>query len=156
MRTYRPFSALLLLTCLACATRSTTPSDIGGSVHGDGTATLTVEVHGLESDRGSVAVALFDSAASFDQRAAAVALETLVPMNGLATWSIADLPVGVYAVAVYHDLNDNGELDRSTLGPPSEPYGFSNDARGTFGPPKFNSAAIELRPGEQTIRIRVR
>lgn len=156
MSTCRLFSAILLLTCLACATQSTVPSDIDGPIAGGGTLTLTVEIHGLESDEGSVAVALFDSAASFDQRTDAVASQAVLPKDGLAIWSVADISAGVYAVAVYHDLNDNGELDRTTLGPPSEPYGFSNDARGTFGPPKFNSAAIELRPGEKTIRIQVR
>ena len=156
MSSCRLFSAILLLSCLACATRSTRPPGIGGSLHDGRTATLTIEVYGLESDNGSVAVALYDSPASFDQRTAAVASETLVPKDRLATWTVGDLPAGVYAVAVYHDLNDNGELDRKTPGPPSEPYGFSNDARGTFGPPKFSSAAIELQPGERIIRIRVR
>ena len=156
MSACRPLCAILLLSCLACATRSTTTTDIGDSLQGSGPVNLTVEIHGLESDEGSVAVALFDSATSFEQRTAAVALGTVEPGDGHATWSVADLPAGIYAVAVYHDLNDNGELDRTTLGPPSEPYGFSNDARGTFGPPKFNNAAIELRPGQQTVQIRVR
>ena len=72
------------------------------------------------------------------------------------TWSVADLDPGVYAVAVYHDLNGNGELDRSTIGPPDEPWGFSNDARGTFGPPKFDKAAFEIAPGEVAIEIKLR
>ena len=111
---------------------------------------------GLESDEGSVVLAVFDSLENFDQRTGAVASQIVAPQDGRATWSVADLPVGVYAVAVFHDLNDNGELDRTTLGPPSEPYGFSNNARGTFGPPKFGNAAIELPPGQHTIQIRVR
>ena len=152
----RLFAAALLLSCLACATRSTTPVDVAGSAQGGGAIKLTVEILGLESDEGSVAVALFDSPESFDGRTAAVAAQTVAPRDGLATWSVADLPAGIYAVAVFHDLNDNGELDRTTLGPPSEPYGFSNDARGTFGPPKFDKAAIELPPGQHTIQIRVR
>lgn len=156
MSTRRPLCAVMLLTCVACATQSTKPADITGSIQNGGTASLTIEVLGLESEEGSVAVALFDSAEAFDQRTAAVASQTLAPRDGRATWSFADLPIGVYAVAVFHDLNDNGELDRTTLGPPAEPYGFSNDARGTFGPPKFGNAAIELSPGPHTIQIQVR
>ena len=156
MSARRPFFAVLLLTCLACATRSTPPVDVVGSIQDAGTITLTVEILGLESDKGSVAVALFDSAESFDRRTAAVASEVLAPQEGRATWSVTDLPAGIYAVAVFHDLNENGELDRTTLGPPAEPYGFSNDARGTFGPPKFGNAAIELSPGPHTLKIRLR
>ena len=156
MNACRPLFAVLLLTSLACATRPTVPVDTTKPIAADGTVTLTVEILGLESNQGSVAVAVFDSAASFDQRTDAVASQTVVPTDGSATWSVADLPAGIYAVAVYHDLNDNGELDRTTLGPPAEPYGFSNDARRIFGPPGFDTAAIELPPGRHTIRIRVR
>ena len=146
----------LLLSCLACATQSAGPADAGGPFAGGGTTTLTIEVLGLTSDEGSVALAIFDSSQSFDEGTGAVASETLVPEDRRAIWRVRDLPAGLYAVAVFHDLNDNGELDRSILGPPSEPYGFSNDARGTFGPPRFDSALVELPPGEHTLRIRVR
>jgi uncharacterized protein (DUF2141 family) len=42
------------------------------------------------------------------------------------------------------------------LGIPKEPYGFSRDARGKFGPPGFEDAAIEVRDegdgaGEATV-----
>ena len=150
------FSVVLLLACLACATRSTKPAPVTLAPEGVGTITLTIEIHGLESDQGSVVVALFDSAESFERRTDAIASQTVAPQGGYATWNVADLPAGTYAVAVYHDLDDNGELDRTTLGPPAEPYGFSNDARSTFGPPGFDRAAIELPPGRHTLRIRVR
>lgn len=156
MTAFRPVFAVLLLSCLACATRTTTPADVAGSIENGGRAALTIEILGLESDMGSVVVALFDSAETFDQRTAAVASGNVAPQEGRTTWSVAVLPAGVYAVAVFHDLNHNGELDRTTLGPPAEPYGFSNDARGKFGPPKFDKAAIELPPGRHTIQIRVR
>lgn len=156
MTAFRPVFAVLLLSCLACATRTTTPADVAGSIENGGRAALTIEILGLESDMGSVVVALFDSAESFDQRTPAVASAVVAPQDGRASWSVADLPAGTYAIAVFHDLNDNAELDRTTLGPPAEPYGFSNDSRGTFGPPKFARAAIELPPGRHTIQIRVR
>ncbi len=56
-----------------------------------------------------------------------------------------DLPAGTYAVAVYHDVNDNGKMDRVPfVGLPLEPYGFSNDARGAFGAPSFADASFEV------------
>jgi uncharacterized protein (DUF2141 family) len=57
---------------------------------------------------------------------------------------IQDLPAGNYAIASYHDENGNGKLDTNALGMPEEGYGFSNDARGTFGPPKFSEAVFEF------------
>ncbi|BBJ00699.1 hypothetical protein FGKAn22_23910 [Ferrigenium kumadai] len=60
---------------------------------------------------------------------------------------LPDLPSGRYAVAVYADNNRNGRLDRNFLGVPTEIYGFSNNARGRFGPPGFAEAAFELGDG---------
>jgi uncharacterized protein (DUF2141 family) len=44
----------------------------------------------------------------------------------------------------YHDQNGNGEIDMRILGMPKEPVGVSNDARGRFGPPKFDAAKFTL------------
>jgi uncharacterized protein (DUF2141 family) len=65
------------------------------------------------------------------------------------TLLIADLPPGRYAVAAYVDNNRNGKQDKNFLGVPIEIYGFSNDARGMFGPPDFAAAAFEI--GENAV-----
>ena len=63
---------------------------------------------------------------------------------------------GIYAVAVYHDENDNHHFDKNFLGLPAEGYGFSNDAPTLFGPPAFDAARLVVRPGDNPIRIRLR
>ncbi len=69
---------------------------------------------------------------------------------------IPDLPPGKYAVAAYIDNNRNGKQDKNLLGVPKEGYGFSNNVRGIFGPPKFSEAAFEIgtAPVSQSIHIR--
>ncbi|MGB3868149.1 MAG: DUF2141 domain-containing protein [Flavobacteriales bacterium] len=62
---------------------------------------------------------------------------------------------GTYAIKVFHDVNSNGELDKSWIGWPKEPYGFSNDAPVNTGPPPFKLAAFEVKEGKQTERIRL-
>ena len=57
---------------------------------------------------------------------------------------VPDLPPGRYAVAAYVDDNRNGMQDKNLLGVPKEKYGFSNDVRGTFGPPDFAEAAFDI------------
>ncbi len=42
--------------------------------------------------------------------------------------SVANLPVGSYAVSLFHDRNQDGVLNRGELGIPSEGFGFSNNA----------------------------
>jgi uncharacterized protein (DUF2141 family) len=66
------------------------------------------------------------------------------------------VPYGSYAVQAYHDENGNRRLDRNLLGAPSEPYGFSNDARRSFGPPSYKEAEFTLSSHAMTLEIRVR
>lgn len=53
---------------------------------------------------------------------------------------------GSYAISVFHDLNDNGKLDRRFYGAPKEPAAFSNDYT-PFGPPRFSACAIRITEG---------
>jgi uncharacterized protein (DUF2141 family) len=46
---------------------------------------------------------------------------------------------------LFHDANENGELDTNFLGLPKEAYAFSNNAKVTFGPPKFEKAMFEFK-----------
>lgn len=57
---------------------------------------------------------------------------------------IINLPKGQYAIASFYDENGNKELDRNFAGLPQEKYGFSNNARGTFGPPPLSEQLFTL------------
>ena len=65
------------------------------------------------------------------------------------------LEPGSYAIAAYHDANDNKKLDKSFTGIPSENYGFSNNARGTFGPPSLSDQLFDLK-SETSISIELK
>ena len=55
-----------------------------------------------------------------------------------------ELPDGIYAIGLYVDTNNNEQLDTNFFGIPTEQFGFSNNAKGRFGPPSFESASFEL------------
>ncbi len=55
-----------------------------------------------------------------------------------------ELQHGIYGISVFQDLNENGELDKNWFGIPTEPYGFSNNAKGSFGPPDFEDCSFEF------------
>jgi len=149
------FASAFLLLLSGCASSHiaappTSPTNVTGRV------SLTVRLIGLETADAAVAVAIYDSAQSFDARTNPVASARLTVVDGSATWRLFDLDPGIYAIAAYHDRNDNGELDRSALGLPSEPYGFSNDARGRLGPPRFQAAAVVLQSRRTELEIPLR
>jgi uncharacterized protein (DUF2141 family) len=113
--------------------------------------TVSFRVVGLESDDGSVRAAL-NNQKNYDDdgsvRAAALSIE-----DGTARWTIEGVPPGTYAVRLYHDENDNGELDTNMFGVPQEPFGFSNDARGSMGPPDFDEAAFTVASDSLSMTI---
>lgn len=120
------------------------------------TVTLTVKIEGVTTSQGVVRVALFDKATGFPNgKNAAVAQQTVAANGETLTVTFANLKAGTYALAVQHDKNNDGKLNRNTLGIPTERYGFSNGARGTFGPPSFGAASFAL-DADRTVTVRVK
>ena len=107
-------------------------------------ADLTVTVKEVRNAKGSVLVAVYDGEASFGKPELAKARQKAQAHQGELTFVFHDLKAGTYAVAAFHDENGNGKLDRNALGVPTEGWGFSNDAQGNAGPPKFTQAAFDL------------
>jgi len=64
--------------------------------------------------------------------------------GGEVTVVFNDLAPGNYAASVFHDVNKNGELDTNWIGIPKEAYGFSNNARGTMGPPDYEDCVFQV------------
>ena len=112
--------------------------------------TLTVDVNNIERG-GDMHLAIYDDADVFENdngekggKAKGIidgVVEEVAP--GSATY-IFDLPEGVYAIGIFVDVNRNNRMDRNFIGIPKEQYGFSNDARGSFGPPSFAEASFTV------------
>ncbi|NRR30370.1 DUF2141 domain-containing protein [Oxalobacteraceae bacterium] len=107
-----------------------------------GAADLTLRVDDVKSAQGNLMVSVFDSAASFMRKPVANAIVPAVA--GATTVMLKDLPAGSYAIAIFHDANSNGKMDKNLVGIPTEDYAFSNNAVGQMGPPSFESARLEL------------
>lgn len=101
-------------------------------------AQLTIS--GIEPGGGPVRVAVFHSEIGFPQHEAAA--QTLSLKTATKEESCQILAGPNVAVAAYQDLNNDGVLDRSSFGIPTEPYGFSRDAQGQMGPPSFQDAVV--------------
>jgi uncharacterized protein (DUF2141 family) len=76
---------------------------------------------------------------------------------GGATFRFERLAAGEYAAVVFHDENENGEIDHGLFGP-SEPLGFSGGFVLSLlsGRPDFDRLRFEFTPPEQTLELRVR
>lgn len=105
---------------------------------------LTVEITGMEVDKGKVFLALYNSEDTFLKSSKTTKGTNAIVKDGKAIAYFKGLKKGEYAVSLFHDENDNGKMDTKIFGIPKEPYGFSNNAKGFMGPPKFKDAKFTV------------
>ena len=135
----KPMASVCLIALCMAALVGNTP-----------TAALTVTVNNVRSDQGQVRVAVYTQDNWLGQEPFA---RVWTPPKGDSVTAKFTLPPGEYAVAVLHDLNDNGRMDYRLLRLPKEPFGFSNGAKPKLGPPRFEDAAFPL--GEEGLSIAI-
>ncbi len=115
--------------------------------------TLTVEVQNLEPGTGQVSINVFGEEDDWMRQPLYSATEP-VSEEAFVVFEFDDLDAGSYGVSVLYDVNANGRLDTGFLRIPKEPFGFSNNARGRFGPPGWNKVSFQI-DGDTRIEIRV-
>ncbi|MCX2978750.1 MipA/OmpV family protein [Candidatus Marimicrobium litorale] len=109
-------------------------------------AELTVQLENPPLS-GAVVLVLFSSANTFGDFRDPARLETYAPSEA-NRYVMRDISAGEYALMVYQDENKNLEIDRSFIGIPTEPLGFSNGYR-PKGPPSYSRAAFNLEEDEK-------
>lgn len=114
----------------------------------EGEASLTVTVDGL-APQGAVMMALYADEPNWNGGDAVEGRRVAVE-GSTVTVEFAALPAGDYAIRFYHDVDGDGELDTNLMGIPSEPFGFSNNARGNFGPAAWADSVFTVAPGGNT------
>lgn len=126
------------------------------SLAGETAGTLTVTLEGFPDSEGYAMLALFGSEHAYAEGSPETAKAKVNVEDKKALATFIDLPYGTYAVAVYHDRNANGKMDKNFLGIPKESYGHSNNAGGSFGPPPFDKAKFEFGSPEKKITIKLK
>ncbi|APR87623.1 hypothetical protein A7982_12972 [Minicystis rosea] len=118
---------------------------------------LSVRLTDLRNDTGRVGCSLHASEKGFPKDLGAAAQTKWCSIaSRTSSCSFDPIPAGTYAVACFHDENDNGKLDTNFIGIPKEGVAVSNDAKGTLGPPSFKDAKLVF-PGTATeIRVKVK
>jgi len=119
------------------------------------TGNLTIVVTRLNNDDGEVLIAVSNSRKNYESNDSAFVGVKVKIENNKAEYTFEELPFGEYAIKLFHDENMDGELDSNFLGIPTEDYGFSNNARGTFGPADYDDTKFLFEQTEMTMEITV-
>lgn len=105
---------------------------------------LDLTVNKIDLSRGGeIRVGLFDSKETFKEKADP-AYEAVLPVNDSILECTFSPNKGIYAVAVYHDENEDGKLNTRIFGIPVEGVGFSGNLVSKVKPPDFEQASINI------------
>jgi uncharacterized protein (DUF2141 family) len=117
---------------------------------------LVVRFNGMNSNNGNVKIALCNSDSNYKDHRSPFIGKTIAIKNNYALIEFEDLPFGDYAIKAFHDEDSNDDLNTNILGIPIEDYGFSNNARGMFGPPSWEDAKFKFNNETKIIEIEIK
>lgn len=117
---------------------------------------VEVQVQGLRNARGLVRLCLTRNPAHFPNcNGDPAAVKRSVAAGEAGSIRLSGVAPGVYALAVIHDENGNGRLDRF-LAIPREGFAFSRNPRIRMGPPSFAEVRFDVAgaPVRQAVRMK--
>jgi len=103
---------------------------------------IIVKVEQINSAEGSINVAVFNSEKTFLKTP--FLTQSADAKTGEMIFEFEEVPNGEYTISIYHDMNENGELDKNLMGIPNEPYGVSKEGKSMFGPPSYQDALFTV------------
>ena len=118
---------------------------------------LTVEIDGLKNKQGQVCVSIFASSEGFpSDRDRGLQKQCTKISAAPLPITFENLKAGSYAVAVFHDQNNDGTLNSNVLGIPSEGFGFSRNPEILTRAAKFSEAAFLVAGPDTNIQIQLK
>ena len=115
---------------------------------------IQITITNIKSTDGKIYVGLYKKNQNFpDPKAKDIIAKIVKPKVGFVNLTIDDLEDSEYAIAIMHDLNDNGKLDKNFLGIPTEPYGFSKNFKPILFAPTFNDCKFNLNNETKSFTI---
>lgn len=147
MKTILTTAALFISSLFLNAQTDVVTTEIS---HEEGT-TITVNVP-VPGTGGKVIVGLFDEA-TFMKAEPIQGMESDI-VDGKATVTFTNVAPGYYGITLFHDKNDNKQMDFEPNGMPKEMYGVSNNVM-SYGPPQWSDAKFEVTGEPLTLEIRM-
>jgi len=117
---------------------------------------ITVDITGVNVKKdGELYIGLYNSKNSFKDKLKTYKSAIVGIYSNSVEITFKDIPKGVYAIAVFHDENKNGKLDKNFFGVPTEGYGFSNNIKPALRGANFDESKFDLYSNKKiTVKMR--
>jgi uncharacterized protein (DUF2141 family) len=117
---------------------------------------LNVQISDMASAEGNVTITIYpDDANQFLAKKGKIARQRVPTVMPVTTACFAVPAPGLYAIAVYHDANDDHDFNRSFIGMPKEGFGFSRNPKTALGLPDFSEVRFEAHAGNNPVEIKL-
>jgi len=116
---------------------------------------LKLNISNIGHSYGTLWIGVYSTADSFLEKENALLFSVKDPKKYKEAIVINNLNYGDYAIALFHDLNNNGTLDVNWLGIPIEPYAFSKPLSSKWKIPSFWDVKINLYQSQKTINTKL-
>ena len=136
MRIYKTLKLALVLSSITISAKS---------------ADLQVSIDQINSDNGVILAQLFTGEENY-KKSNSLDSKMLEAKKGVGQLIFKNLEPGDYVIRMYHDENNNQKMDKNAFGMPTEGYGFSNEAIGNMGPPKYKDMVVVIKEKDSVIK----
>jgi uncharacterized protein (DUF2141 family) len=127
---------------------------------------LTITITQLRNQKGQVCAKLYSDRRSFpngDDKKFPIQCVSLTEApaseapasEAPVTVTFKDLPLGNYAVSLFHDENSDRTINRTGIGLPLEGFGFSRNPVIRAAPPKFGDVVVLVAGQSTKIQIQM-
>lgn len=124
---------------------------------GNNSGTLALTINQIKPIEGAIRILMFEGNEGWpNDPTKAVYIKSVKVDQSEINLEIKNLKYGDYAIAVLHDINLNKKADKSIIGIPTEPFGFSNYPKITFGVPNFEDVAFTFNKVNKRIVIEMK
>ena len=149
---FKQFAATSALMAVALVSWVVIPSAQAGY-----TSNLEVDLSSLKNTKGQVCLSVFSGPKGFPAggKNSNMLASRCVPASTVAV-TFANLPLGNYAVAAYHDITKAGRVTTNFMGIPNGGFGFSNNPALRFGPASFSESAVFVSGTKTVVLIQMR
>lgn len=106
----------------------------------------------MQNTNGKVNVAFYSNSLSFNDPNQSYRYLFLNSTGNTMSIFLDSLPASDYAFAIFHDENNNLQIDQNFHGIPTEGFAFSNNVVGNFGPPSWTRVKFTLCTGKAIIQ----
>jgi len=106
---------------------------------------LEIKVTNIETVKGEIFSAVYNSQETFLVKKSAYKASKVPVKSKIVIVNFKNIAEGEYSVALYHDINSSGQMDRNMLGIPKEDYGFSNINSIIFSRPSFEETKFYIK-----------